>query len=412
MTKDSQKTFGRAMRSEFFLEPEYTPLNHGAFGAWPRALLPVLHKYQMEAESHPDRWLRRWLYPELDSNRQRLAALIHCHPEEMSFIANASHGLCSILRSFPFNKGDKVLCFSTAFNVTERTLTYMKDTHHCLTVTVELAYPLSDQAILDKTRSIIEEEQAKDNGRIRLAVVDAISSTPGVRFPYEAMVRLLREYDIMSFVDGAHTIGHLPLNLHETDPDFFISTCHKWLFTPRSSAILYVPKRNQHLIQPLVINEFYQSPQEAANSVCNFQAAFDWPGAIDFSNFLCINAALDYRASLGGEEAIQAYCTDLAQKGGQRAAEILGTQVMENEDRTLSTCMINVELPLSNVSKSDHEISQTFVDKLMYDYHALVTVYKHNHRWWARFSAQVYNELDEFEDVAKALAKICKELEA
>jgi selenocysteine lyase/cysteine desulfurase len=37
--------------------------------------------------------------------------------------------------------------------------------------------------------------------------MDAISSVPAVRFPFESVVKLVREYNILSLVDGAHAIG-------------------------------------------------------------------------------------------------------------------------------------------------------------------------------------------------------------
>ena len=40
--------------------------------------------------------------------------------------------------------------------------------------------------------------------------------------------------------------------------------------------------------------------------------------------------ALDFRAYLGGEEKINAYCHALALAGGKRLAEVMGTRVMES----------------------------------------------------------------------------------
>lgn len=42
-------------------------------------------------------------------------------------------------------------------------------------------------------------------------------------------------------------------------------------------------------------------------------------------------SALDFRAWLGGEKAINAYCHDLALRGGRRLAELLGTELMDPE---------------------------------------------------------------------------------
>lgn len=127
---------------------------------------------------------------------------------------------------------------------------------------------------------------------------------------------------------------------------------------------------------------------------------------------MCIIAALEFRESLGGEEAIQAYCNKLARDGGKLAAEILGTEVLENEEGTLTVHMVNVRLPLSKPRVPDDKVADYFFDKLMYEHKTCAQPFKHNNHWYVRLSAQAYVELDDFKYCAKALLKICRELES
>jgi selenocysteine lyase/cysteine desulfurase len=295
----------------------------------------------------------------------------------------------------------------------ERTLAYVRDAHEAELITIQLNYPLSDDAILDLVQQAIDSHPPNT---IKLCVMDAITSVPGVRFPFERVVKLLKDHAILSMVDGAHAIGQIPLDLQDTDPDFFITNCHKWLFTPRGAAILYVPQRNQHLVHPPAINAAYQHHTPSSNSktiTATFQNEFNWPGTIDNSNYCVVEHALDYRRTLGGEDKIMAYCHQMAVQGGSVAAEILGTDVLENDQHTLTVAMVNVRLPLaaSHFRYSVNDITQAFYDKLLYDYNCMASPFLHNGTWYARLSAQVYTDLDDFRVVAKALLAICKELE-
>lgn len=62
-------------------------------------------------------------------------------------------------------------------------------------------YPISHAALIDLTRQTIAAENAKGNGKLRLCLLDAISSNPGVIVPWEELVLLFRERDILSCVD-------------------------------------------------------------------------------------------------------------------------------------------------------------------------------------------------------------------
>jgi hypothetical protein len=54
-----------------------------------------------------------------------------------------------------------------------------------------------------------------------------------------------------------------------------------------------------------------------------------------------VHIALDFRDWLGGEVKINAYCRDLAIRGGKRLAEILGTEEMdETPTRELTLNMV------------------------------------------------------------------------
>lgn len=44
-------------------------------------------------------------------------------------------------------------------------------------------------------------------------------------------------------------------------------------------------------------------------------------------------AALDFRTWLGGEAKINEYCHGLALRGGKRIAEVMGTQMMDSDEK-------------------------------------------------------------------------------
>jgi hercynylcysteine S-oxide lyase len=123
-----------------------------------------------------------------------------------------------------------------------------------------------------------------------------------------------------------------------------------------------------------------------------------------------IQLALEYRESLGGEQKIQEYCGDLARRGGELVAKILGTDVMENEERTLTVCMVNVRLPLI-AHENDGYYMEHFLEEGAFKRKCFAPAYKYQGRWYTRLSAQVYMEESDFEKAAYVLKAICEQLE-
>lgn len=110
--------FGKSLRSQFLLEPQYTSLNHGSYGSIPRALLPVLDELRLKSEVNPDRWLRREMFPVIEKNKRVVADLVHVDPQELVFVFNAMTGINTVARSLPLEAGDKILyvCIYTSLH--------------------------------------------------------------------------------------------------------------------------------------------------------------------------------------------------------------------------------------------------------------------------------------------------------
>ncbi|OBZ89186.1 hypothetical protein A0J61_02767 [Choanephora cucurbitarum] len=401
--------FGKAFRQEFGLEPEYVPINHGSYGLYPNSIKELYYKYQDEAEKHPDRWNRFERHHLIRESRESLAQLIKCDTDDVVFVQNASQASNTILRSFPFKEGDKILYYRTIYVTLDKTLDFLRDHYKVQPICIDLHYPLEDSEVIELTKEKIKQEHAKEGEpKIRMAIIDVLSSLPAARLPYEALTKVVQEHGILAMLDGAHAVGQVELNMKELDPDFLFSNCHKWLYTPRGCAFLYVPKRNQGVVHPTTIAAPYQFHDDPAD-YSSFLSEFA-PPTIDASPYICVKAAIEYRKSIGGEAAINAYCHDIAVKGGELVAKKLGTSVMENSTKTLTANMVNIELPHFKTSKSDSEVQAFFMKNSIYEHHTVFPVYKNNNKWWVRLCGQIYVDLDDFDYAADALTALINEI--
>lgn len=456
--RPQEAIYGRPLLDQFLIDPAYRNLNQGmdlslrytpphvtrytlklhtgSFGTIPRAVQAAQRSYQDRAEARPDPFIR-YTYPQLlDVSRSAIAKLLHAPTETCVFVNNATVGINTVLKNLVWNADgkDEILYFSTIYGGCGKTVDYVVDSGKGLVSSREigLEYPIEDHEVLARFEKAVRDTVAAGQ-RPLICLFDVVSSLPGVRFPFEAMVKACKGSGIMSLVDGAQGVGLVDIDLGKLDPDFFVSNCHKWLHVPRGCAVFYVPLRNQELIRTsLATSHGYVSRGGTARanplpptSKSRFVNEFEFVGTIDNSPYLAVKDAIEWRESIGGEEKIIEYQTRLAREGGKKVAEILGTGVMDNKTGTLTDCaMINVALPLVVVDdandsrakegdtkvprKSAFALHQWMLDTLMSDYHTFIALIVHQDRWWARLSAQVYLEMDDFEWTGKTLRELCK----
>src|SRR5262245_12148553 len=99
------------MRDLFLLDPDVVFLNHGSFGACPRAVFAEYQRLQLELEREPVEFLGlRRRYPELiGAARGQLAAYVGAPASDLLFVANATTGVNVVARSLMFEPGDEIV---------------------------------------------------------------------------------------------------------------------------------------------------------------------------------------------------------------------------------------------------------------------------------------------------------------
>ncbi|KAG0246319.1 PLP-dependent transferase [Mortierella sp. GBAus27b] len=404
-TATNPGSFGHSQRKNFVFPENYTQFNHGSFGAFPKVVQDDMIAWHHHAEKNIDRWMRQELKSALTNVRSRIADVVHCDKDELALVTNTTVGVNTVLRSLNFQPGDRILQLSTGYVSVDKTVHYISDIHEDVKIIeVPITFPLSDQEIVDKVEAAVKSHQElKDGSRIKLAIVDWISSVPSIVHPVKRLVELLQGHGILVFVDGAHSIGQVHVDLGDLHPDFYITNCHKWLYSVRGSAALFVAKRHQHLIHPTAITGEYNT---------GFDNEFSWSGTQDYSSLMSIPAAIDFRKKYGGEDAIISYIHSLAVEGGKIVAKILGTEGLTHPDHDHQIgSMVNIRLPFKNPN-NPKITAPRLLETIMDRYNAYTPAFRHGDHWYTRLSAQIYLELDDFVRIGNIWKEIVDEVNA
>ena len=100
---------------------------------------------------------------------------------------------------------------------------------------LDVRWPISDDDLVAGFEANIKSINASGDRRVRMAILDTVTSNPGLRIPFERLIQICREQGVLSLVDGAHGIGQIPIDLKVLDADFFTSNLHKSAFVRMTS---------------------------------------------------------------------------------------------------------------------------------------------------------------------------------
>jgi len=386
------------------LDPAVSMLNHGSFGACPRAVLRRQAELRQQMEAEPVRFLTRRMQPLLDQSRQTLAELVGVEREDLVFVPNATAGVNSVLRSLRIRPREELLITNHGYNACSNVVRYVAERAGATVVVADVPLPVKS------AQQIVEAVLTRVTERTRLALVDHVTSPTAVIFPIEELVRRLNERGVDSLVDGAHAPGMVPLDVRQLKAAYYVGNCHKWLCAPKGAGFLYVRPDRQEDLQPPVISHGYNQSRPGYN---RFQDAFDWQGTDDPTPWLCVDEAIRFLRGLvpGGLEGLMRRNHALAVAARQMLCERLPVRPTCPEEMLGSmAAMMLPDCNLATVPDADSSSPLPVENPLLDRFGIEVPVF-----YWQgtrqailRISVQAYNGLEQYVRLAEALEALLK----
>jgi isopenicillin-N epimerase len=392
-----------AFASHWTLDPEVRFLNHGSFGACPRAVLEAQAELRARLEAEPVRFFLREA-PELaEQARGTLAGLVGAQPADLAFVSNATEAVNAILRSLELSADDALLVCDQSYNACANAARFVADQAGARVDVAALPFPL---ASADEAFDAIMDAVRDDT---KLALLDWISSPTGLVLPIHRLVAALRERGVLTLVDAAHAVGQVPMDITALDADFVTSNCHKWMCTPKGSAFLWVRGEHQHWVRPVVISHGANAPPSERS---RFQVEFGWTGTADPTAMLTLPLAFETLSSLrpGGLDAHMAANRELALWARDLLCDTLGVPAPQPDDMVAS--LAAVPLPdAPSVESRDALATSPLQDRLLFDHGVEVPIvtWPAPPRRLVRVSAQAYNDRDDYQALAAALPALLAE---
>jgi isopenicillin-N epimerase len=386
-------------RRRWGLKPGTVFLNHGSFGACPKAVLALQTKLRGELEAEPVQFLWRRYEERLEPARRALAKFVGASSRDVVFVTNATTGVNSVLRSLPLQRGDELLTTSLDYNACRNVLIEVARRSGAKLVVAEIPFPLQSGAEI--TAAILQAVTP----RTRLVLLDHVTSNTAVVMPLRQIIRELEARGVDTLVDGAHAPGMLSLNLRDLRPTYYTANLHKWVCAPKGAAFLYVRNDRQAQIQPAVISH---GNNRTRPGFTPFQDRFDWCGTFDLTAWLCVPEAIRWMGKLlpGGWRELRERNHQLVVQARNILCERFEVEPPCPEE--LLGSIATIPLPerfqkCKAAGKIDRE------QLALYDRFGIevpLNRFGTPTRRWLRVSAQIYNSPGEYEYLAEALRTV------
>src|SRR2546425_2127219 len=383
------------------LDPQVVYLNHGAFGACPRAVLEYQRKIRDRLERQPIQFFVRDLEELLDDARGALSEFLGADPAGLVFVPNATAGVNTVLRSLRFKRGDELLVTDHEYNACRNALNFIAERSGALVVVANVPFPLRSEA------EIIDAVISRATSRTRLALLDHVTSQTGLVLPIQTLVRKLAQHGVETLVDGSHAPGMVPLKMRKLSAAYYTGNCHKWLCAPKGAGFLWTRRDRRQSIRPLSISHGANSTRADRT---RYLIEFGWTGTTDPSACLSVPEALRFVGALlaGGWAAVMKRNRALALAARTMLCEVLQIDSPCPDEMIGSLASV----PLSDGADVKPQKSPLYLDPLQERLRARHRIEVPIIPWPAppkrllRISAQLYNSLPQYERLAVAVRSL------
>ncbi len=359
-------------------------LNNGGVSPSPRIVTEALVRYIWQQEDATAYTMWQILEPQSETIRTGLAEIFGCDREEIAITRNASESLEILLMGLDFKPGDEILTTTQDYGRMLTTLRQRERREGLVLKLVQIPIPpknLSEitaafeRGITPKTKLILISHQINITGQIT---------------PVKAVCDMARAKGIETIVDGAHSFAQFDFKQKDLGCDYFGTSLHKWLYSPKGTGLLYVKRDKIAKLWPLM----------AADST---QAAdirkFEEIGTHSAAPRLAIGESMLFHNAIGGKRK-EARLRYLSRYWMNRLKDVPKIGFNTSFDPNQSCAIANVKV---------EGIEPTAIGNYLFNKHRIFTTpIVHEEFKGIRITPNVYttlNELDRFSDLMEQIAR-------
>lgn len=243
---------GKMSVSNLFLILKKSTWPDSFLASHPKSVRDAIENYRKQLDESPVE-----AHDRLGNDKEVLnqaALYMHTKPELIAQTDSTTMGLGLMYGGFRFKSGDHVISSIHDHYATQESLRLNAGRQGAQVQTIKLYDDGKDADI----GQIVSEIAKGIRPETRLVALTWVHSSTGVKLPIKeiseviAKANMQRSTPILFFVDGVHGFGIEDIFVEDLGCDAFMAGCHKWLFGPRGTGIIWANDRGWDAVEPTI----------------------------------------------------------------------------------------------------------------------------------------------------------------
>ena len=232
-----------SVRSQFALDRGKIHLTSFLLATHPRAVRDAIAAHRQRLDANPVDYLHGPGDGLSAAARDAAARFLGAPASEVALTDSTTMGLGLLYTRLALGADDEVVTTEHDFYATHESLR--------LSGVRVRRVRLYDDARRASEDEIVSRIQQAVTGRTRLVALTWVHSSTGVRLPLRSIAQALPERMLVC-VDGVHGFGARAETVRDLGCDAFVSGCHKWLYGPRGTGVLWANEQVRQLMRPTI----------------------------------------------------------------------------------------------------------------------------------------------------------------
>jgi selenocysteine lyase/cysteine desulfurase len=377
------------------LDPRLTNFATFLFAPHPRPVRVAIERHARALDRDAKRYLDRQEQRNGADQRVRTAAAryLAARPDEIALTDSTTMGLGLLYGGLRLDEDDEVITTTHDFYSTHESLRLRALRTGARVRRIRL-YQNARTASVDEIVSAVRRAMTP---KTRVLALTWVHSSTGVKLPIRAIADALRGTRVLLCVDGVHGFGVEAATPQQLGCDFLVSGCHKWLFGPRGTGIVWgraeawnaaiptIPTFDGRAFGPWMEGRAPDMPRAAAMSPGGFHT---------FEHRWALAEAFNFRRKIGRVRAATR-THDLAQRLKNGLAEVRRVRLVTPQSSALSAGIVCFEI--------DGREPFDVVERLYARHRIVASVTPYANRY-VRLGPSILNTPSEVDRVVRAVA--------